>query len=82
MYSKGVRSAFQKAGLKLKVFLTGKRAIDPPRQDELACMIDGEECGVTPMHVAALPQAVNVLIPPAKAEEMGISPKKRSLRPV
>lgn len=75
MHRRGVRSAFQKAGLKLKLFLTGKRTIDPSRQDELACMIDGEKCGITPMRVSVLPQAVNVLIPPAKAEEMGLNSK-------
>jgi hypothetical protein len=31
-------------------------------------MIDGEECGVTPMRVTILPQAVTVLVPPQRAE--------------
>ena len=29
-------------------------------------MIDGEECGATPMRVTVIPHAVNVLVPPAE----------------
>lgn len=61
---RGVRSAFQKGILHLKAFLTGKGSPESPRGKELPCMIDGEECGVTPMRVTVIPQAVNVLVPP------------------
>jgi len=66
---RGVRSAFQTAILTLSAFLTGKR---PPQSPggELPCMIDGEKCGVTPMRVIVVPQAVNVLIPPSEHKEI------------
>lgn len=66
---KGVRSTFQNFGLKLHAILTGKKSIVSPRGKEQACMIDGEECGVTPMRVTVIPLAVNVLIPPATEDK-------------
>jgi diacylglycerol kinase family enzyme len=65
---RGVRSAFQNAGRNLGALLSGRRQAEPPRGRELPCMIDGEECGITPMRVTVIPQAVNVLIPPPKDE--------------
>jgi diacylglycerol kinase family enzyme len=67
---RGVRSAFQTAIVKLKEIFTGKRSIEPPRTEELPCMIDGEECGVTPMRVTVIPDAVNVLIHPSVPKEI------------
>ncbi len=60
---KGVRSAFQKAGLRVKTFLAGERPVGPGSGEELPCMIDGEVHSVTPLRVKVIPQAVNVLIP-------------------
>jgi diacylglycerol kinase family enzyme len=70
---RGVRSAFQNVILNMKAFLTGKRAIESPRGEELPCMIDGEECGVTPMRVTVIPQAVNVLIPSCEEAQVASS---------
>jgi hypothetical protein len=67
---RGVRSAFQNAGLNLKSFLGVQRLLPPARVEQLAYMIDGEECGVTPMRVTVLPRSVNVLIPLSKDGEM------------
>jgi len=70
---RGARSAFQIAGLNLRAFFTGKRSTETPRGEELPCMIDGEECGVTPMRVTVIPHAVNILIPPTEQEEISPS---------
>jgi diacylglycerol kinase family enzyme len=67
---RGARSAFQNAGLNLKAFITGKRSSEPPRAEELPCMIDGEECGLTPMRVTVIPHAVNVLMAPVEDEKV------------
>jgi diacylglycerol kinase (ATP) len=63
---RGVRSAFQNAAQNLKAIITGKRTIESPRGKEVPCMIDGEECGATPMRVTVIPHAVNVLVPPSE----------------
>jgi diacylglycerol kinase family enzyme len=66
----GVRSAFQNAMHKLKAFITGKPSVELPRGQEVPCMIDGEECGVTPMRVTVIPHAVNVLVPPSERSKI------------
>jgi len=48
--------------------LAGKKIADPARVSETPTMIDGEECGTTPMRVTVLPRAVTVLVPPQSAE--------------
>lgn len=65
---RGVRSEFQTACTKIRNFLAGKKIADPPRLAELPTMLDGDECGKTPMRVTVLPNAVTVLVPPARAE--------------
>jgi diacylglycerol kinase family enzyme len=69
---RGVRSAFQNAGLKLKGLFAATPLAESPRGKELPCMIDGEACGVTPMRVTIIPQAVTVLIPPCEQEETSL----------
>jgi diacylglycerol kinase family enzyme len=59
----GVRSSFQKAAHKLLSIMTGKPVELPGRGEQLPCMIDGEEAGVTPMRLTVIPQAVNVWVP-------------------
>jgi len=59
----GVRSKFQRAAQKLLSWITGEPIEDSARTDQLPCMIDGEEAGVTPMRITVLPQAVNVWVP-------------------
>lgn len=78
---RGVRSVFQNAILTLMAFLTGKRSLESPRGIQLPCMIDGEECGVTPMRVTVIPQAVNVLIP-SSVNQDNSSPDKKSTEPL
>jgi diacylglycerol kinase family enzyme len=70
---RGVRSAFQNAMQNLRALITGERSIEAPRGKELPCMIDGEECGVTPMRVTVIPHAVYVLVPPNKNEDLSLS---------
>ncbi len=77
---RGVRSAFQTAVLKLKEFFTGKPCIESHRGEQLPCMIDGEECGVTPMRVTVIPQAVNVLVPPLVQEEIALTPETPTIQ--
>jgi diacylglycerol kinase family enzyme len=64
----GVRSEFQRMAKAVRNFLAGKKTADPSRLSQAPIMIDGEECGVTPMRVTILPQAVTVLVPPQRAE--------------
>ncbi len=68
----GVRSAFQTTIVKLKEFFTGKCSTESNRGEELPCMIDGEECGVSPMRVTVIPHAVNVMVYNATPEEVPI----------
>lgn len=74
----GVRSKFQKAAYKLVCMLTGEPPEDPGRADQLPCMIDGEEAGVTPMTVSVIPQAVNVWVPNFDSEGNPIVGKSKS----
>jgi diacylglycerol kinase family enzyme len=67
---RGVRSAFQNGIRNIRALLTGKPSLESPRGTELPCMIDGEECGVTPLRVTVIPHVVNVLIPPPEQEEL------------
>jgi len=66
---RGVRSAFQNAILHLGTFLTRQHSVEAPRATQLPCMIDGEECGVTPMRVTVIPHAVNILVLPSESAE-------------
>jgi len=70
MPRRGVRSAFQRAALRLRALITGRNSLESPRGKEVPCMIDGEECGTTPMRVTVIPHAVNVLIPPSGQEKI------------
>ena len=65
---RGVRSGFQELAQKIRQTLAGKKISDPSRVAQVPAMIDGEECGTTPMRVTVLPQAVTVLVPPTRAE--------------
>lgn len=65
---RGVRSDFQLWARKVRNFLAGKKIPDPGRMTEAPAMIDGDECGTTPMRVTILPKAVTVLVPPQRAE--------------
>lgn len=68
MPRRGVRSEFQAWAKKLRNVLAGKKVPDPARVSEAPLMIDGEECGVTPMRVTIVPKAVTVLVPPQHSE--------------
>jgi diacylglycerol kinase family enzyme len=65
---RGVRSEFQRLAKQVRNFLAGKKIPDPARVSEAPLMIDGEECGTTPMRVTIVPKAVTVLVPPTRAE--------------
>ncbi len=65
---RGVRSGFQSTAHKVRQFLAGKKIADPSRVSQVPTMIDGEECGTTPMRVTIMPKAVTVLVPPQRAE--------------
>lgn len=65
---RGVRSEFQAMAQKFRNFIAGKKVPDPARLSQAPLMIDGEECGKTPMRVTIVPQAVTVLVPPQRAE--------------
>gem|GEM_PF-275271 len=62
---RGLRSAFQKAAKKTRSLLTRAENSLSPRNNAVTAMIDGEEAGTTPMRVTVVPNAVNVLVPPA-----------------
>lgn len=66
---KGVRSGFQRAFRKLLSFVTREKIEDPARDEQLPCMIDGEEAGFTPMRLTVIPQAVNVWVPTTKLQD-------------
>ena len=65
---RGVRSHFQAMAKEVRQFLAGKKIADPLRVSQVPTMIDGEECGTTPMRVTILPKAVTVLVPQERAE--------------
>lgn len=65
---RGVRSEFQRMAKEVRNFLAGKKTADASRMSQAPIMIDGEECGVTPMRVTIMPKAVTVLVPPQRAE--------------
>jgi diacylglycerol kinase family enzyme len=65
---KGLRSAFQKAAKKARLFLTRAADSPSPRNEKITAMIDGEAAGTTPMHVAVVPSAVTVLVPSKQRE--------------
>lgn len=65
---RGVRSEFQRMAKEWRNILAGKKIPDPARVSEAPAMIDGEECGTTPIRVTILPKAVTVLVPPQRAE--------------
>ncbi len=67
--NRGVRSAFQAFSRKVSALFNTAKDRRPPMR-ELPCMIDGESCGMTPMRVVVVPNAVNALVPPAKLETM------------
>lgn len=74
----GVRSKFQKAAYKLVSMLMGKPMEDPARDQQLPCMIDGEEAGLTPMRVTVVPHAVNVWVPNFDADGNPIEGKSKA----
>jgi diacylglycerol kinase family enzyme len=45
-------------------FLGGLESMAPTDNDEVATMLDGENCGTTPMTCSVLPHAVNVIALP------------------
>ncbi len=60
---RGVRSAFQVACAKFFSLFGGQKHDSyEPRNEQLPCMVDGEEFGTTPMRITVIPQAVNVLV--------------------
>lgn len=65
---RGVRSEFQRMAKAIRNFFAGKKIPDPARVSQAPVMIDGEECGVTPMRVTIVPKAVRVLVPQQRAE--------------
>ncbi len=65
---RGVRSGFQSMAQKVRQLLARKKIADPSRVSQVPTMIDGEECGTTPMRVTILPKAVTVLVPPQRGE--------------
>ena len=75
---KGVRSKFQKAAYRLVSLLTGGKMEDSSRIDQLPCMIDGEEAGLTPMRVTVIPGAVNVWVPNFDSDGKPIEDKSKT----
>jgi diacylglycerol kinase family enzyme len=74
----GRASSLQVSGRKLKAMLTGQPPPSQQRRDIIA-MIDGDECGTTPMHVGVVPQAVTVLVPPKKLASASEQPAGQHL---
>ncbi len=66
---RGVRSTIHTLSQKLRSILSRQPVKDPPRSQQLPCMIDGEEHSVTPMRVTVIPQAVNILVPKERLME-------------
>jgi diacylglycerol kinase family enzyme len=77
MPKKGVRSAFQSAVSRMGAFLTRKKTAPVSTRGQLPIMIDGEQCGLTPMRCTILPRAVNVLVA-HDAFASGVSPPEQS----
>jgi diacylglycerol kinase family enzyme len=56
-------SRLQSLGHRVRNFIKGAGETAPAIHKKVAAMIDGDECGTTPMHVEVVPRAVNVLVP-------------------
>jgi diacylglycerol kinase family enzyme len=46
--------------------LTGPAEEKPAIAKQVTAMIDGDACGVTPMNIQVVPNAVNVMVPKIK----------------
>ncbi|MBS1996929.1 MAG: hypothetical protein JSS86_11485 [Cyanobacteria bacterium SZAS LIN-2] len=66
---RGLRSTFQSFVNKVRTILTGKAATTV-RSQNIPAMIDGEPCGTTPMKISVVPQAVVVLVPAERLQEL------------
>jgi diacylglycerol kinase family enzyme len=66
----GIQSKFQEFAKKVLSVMTGKSINPPPRDEQMRCMIDGDVHSVTPMRVTVIPKAVNVLVPPARKQDI------------
>jgi diacylglycerol kinase (ATP) len=74
-------SPFQLQAVWLRKLLSGKPPSAPRRGEQLACMIDGDICGCTPMRVTVIPSAVNILVPPEAAADLPPGLTLRSTAP-
>jgi len=72
MPRRGIRSQFQRLVTMIRRLLEGKFTLARTSQF-IPAMIDGDECGTTPMQISVVPQAVTVLVPPERVHESAAS---------